>query len=220
MTQNDIGPVLWPAKGYLSSDHKQASGGLRHPSSIIHDGYLYIFYVDAGYGKDDLRVARCKLDEIWKPGGFKNYYNGTFNEPSLPKGFSKDSREFFYKPGGQSTPLFHDIFINRFSVAKLEGTKWFIGIEERIEGTVWPDCPLYLRLSKDLTAWSKPFKINYPYTPGTEPTLPYCTFFNKTFTSNTSIDANDFYIAGGYRTQKTAWGKLPVMRMSIRIVEK
>lgn len=219
MAQQDIGPILWPAKGYLNSDHTQASGGLRHPSSIVHDGYLYVFYLDASCFKGDIRMARCRLDQLWTPGSFRNYYNGAFNEPSLPKGFHKEKREFFYVPGGRSTPLFPDVFINRFSVAKVKDTKWFIGVEERIEEKVWPDCPLYLRLSTDLVTWSQPFKIDYPYTPGIEPILPYCTFFNNTFTSNILIDANDFYIAGGRRIQKPANGKLPVLQMSLHIIE-
>jgi hypothetical protein len=42
-TSLDLGPILWPTMGYRQGV-KKTSSGLRHPSALLDDGYLYIFY--------------------------------------------------------------------------------------------------------------------------------------------------------------------------------
>lgn len=39
----DLGPIVWPANGYVADGKKATYLGILHPGSIIKDGYLYVF---------------------------------------------------------------------------------------------------------------------------------------------------------------------------------
>lgn len=218
LTNYDIGPILWPQNGYVDQNDQQASLGLRHPSSIVHDGHLYIFYLDTSFYYGNLRLARCPLDQVWTPGSFTNYNAGSFSSASLPAGFDKDSRAFLSQTPGQSTPLFQ-YADNYFAVAKIRNSPWFISIEERLDTPGWPNCPLYLRLSDDLVNWTNPVIIDYPYTPNANPGLIYPRFYDSAFTTDKEIDLNDFYITTGHRSDIPQWGKIPAIHIAIQLIE-
>ena len=151
---HDLGPIIWPSNGYITQSGVKASNGLRAPSSIIHDGYIYIFYLDMG----GIKVSRAPVSGNGAPGTFMNYYNGGFSEPSLPTGFTKETaRDFLDVPGGLSSWIHPELAhsTTRFSVAKLKGTQYFVSVEERFyydgNSNTFQN---YLRLSEDLVNWS------------------------------------------------------------------
>ncbi|MGE0526270.1 MAG: hypothetical protein AB7G93_13970 [Bdellovibrionales bacterium] len=97
----DRGPVIWPTDGYYDSNGAKASSGVRHPSSIIHDGYIYIFYLDTSLSWPNqlfswgMKVARGELSRGGAPGSFY-VWNGTdFSTPALPANFDKDRLQDF-----------------------------------------------------------------------------------------------------------------------------
>ena len=199
---HDQGPVLWASNGYVDSHDTSLSCGLRHPFSIIDKGYVYVFYLDASRGTAEgrqggIKVARAPLSSMGMPGSFVNYYQGSFSEPSLPRGFDKNARSYFSVPGGKSTTLFDaDKNAAVFRVARVKNSRCFLGLEERLDwdGT---NIVLLLRYSTDLVHWSQAAEV-----PGTrtnhhaETLLNYGTFVNRECTSCTEIDLSGFYIFG------------------------
>ena len=193
---HDLGPILWPSGGYVTESGEKAGNGLRAPISLVHDGYIYVFYNDQG----GIKVSRAPVSGHGAPGTFMNYYRGSFSIPSLPAGFTKENaRDFLDVPGGKSTYIHEDLTMRttRFSVAKLEGTKYFVSVEGRFyyddQGkSIFQD---YLRLSEDLVNWSDAVAL-----PGTisqngkgvnNPILA-----NSDYTSNTLLSPGHFYVIG------------------------
>lgn len=152
---NDIGPIVWPATGYLQPNNVKWTCGARHPSSIIYNGYIYVFFLDCGsYGGQNqppfyppyegegrqggIKVARVPISDALNPGAYTVFYrdpNGveTWN-PSLPAGFTKETMASFLNvPGPKSTDIM-DMPPNlsgpqRFCVAAVRNTGYFIGVE-------------------------------------------------------------------------------------------
>lgn len=214
----DQGPVLWPSTGYLDEKNNIVSCGLRHPSSIIHDGYLYIFYLEASHEKvpgegrqAGIKLARAPLANLGRPGSFKCYFNGAFSEPALPAGFSRLERKFFSVPGGRSTALL-PAEANRFSVARVKGTDWFVGVEE------YQPTPgvfeMALRLSKDLIHWSARAALPGTRAPWGEG-YHYPNLLSKELDDNTLVDAEEFYI--GASSSQNQWA---LRRVSLRLEQK
>ncbi len=201
---HDLGPIVWPSAGYVTANGGKAGNGLRAPSSIIEGGYIYVYYLDGCSteveGRESgIKVSRAPISNDGMPGPFMNYYNGSFSEPSLPAGFTKDNaRAFLSSCGGKSSKVHPDLGwnTNRFSVAKLEGTDCFISVEERFQNQdgsmVFLD---YLRLSKDLVHWSEAAAL-----PGTESRngtgFDNPVLANEDFTSNTLVSPKAFYAIG------------------------
>lgn len=198
--EHDLGPVLWPSAGYLDANGHKTSDGLRHPSIIVVGDYAYVFYLDqTSIGTTEtgrqsgVKVARASIGENGLPGPFYTYFNGQFSEPSLPVGFDKSDRSFLQVKGGRSSKII-DTFAVRFSVAKLEGTPYFLAAEDRVGGA---ECGLYLRVSRDLVNWSEGTLV--PGTAGTvwgNMPLHYPVFSNTQFTDNKLIDPDGFYVIG------------------------
>jgi len=73
----DNGPVIWPSAGYVDDRGRKVSWGVRHPSSFVHDGYLYIFYLDTSDSPDVnhgiIKVARSPLSAKGAPGSFTSW---------------------------------------------------------------------------------------------------------------------------------------------------
>jgi len=211
----DEGPIIWPSNGYLDSRNKKTSRGLRHPNSIVYDRYIYVFYLDQAFGKylnypekgraSGIKVARSLVSSKGLPGTFMNYYNGEFNQPSLPKGFKETNIYSFLKVKG---PLADTILDNglsdsnlkrlnsiSFSVAHIRGTDSFLGIEYfNKKGGKLSTC---MRFSNDLVHWSGCMKIPGEIDkPWKNQLLLYPSFMDKDGISDKEIDANDFYIVG------------------------
>jgi len=210
---HDLGPIVWPSDGYLRDDHEQASAGVRHPSSIVEGGYLYVYYLDESRSSEDgrqqgIKVARAKLDPMAEPGDFYTYYAGEFGESALPENFDRNDRSFFYEKGGRSSKVIPTNAV-RFSVAKVKGTPYYLGVEERLE---LGDMGIYLRASTDLVNWSDGVLV-----PGTKfdewisGLYHYPIMVNRDFTSNTEIDADGFYILG------PTWGTVHALYLGVDI---
>ncbi len=193
---NDLGPIAWPSAGYINKDGTQASNGLRHPSSIIHDGYLYIFVLDASLdGSAGIKLIRALLKDLKNPQHYEAWSDGKWL-PALPEGFRKElAADYFATKGPESTPVFTpDRNTVRFSVAKFnDAQQSFVGVEEFLtsDGAIHAA----LRYSKDLKKWSE---RSIFYTAGSweHSELRYPIFLNKDGSSNTEIDKDEFYILG------------------------
>lgn len=212
----DRGPIVWPANGYVDNGQKATYLGILHPSSIVKDGYLYVYFRDTSYGTVDgrtagLKVARAPItDNGVDPLSFKTYFQGQFTDNALPNGFNISNpaniTNFFSQKGGRSSALFagdtsngHPPDVYRFSVAKLTGTDWYIGVAQDLYmGTT-------LRLSQDLVNWSTHVVIpgteyNFYANPSvngliTQPFM-YPRFSDATGDSSDEVDPNDFYVVG------------------------
>ena len=208
---HEEGAVIWPSLGFHDGNGKVLHHGHRHPSSIVHDGYLYLFYIDVpdlGYGANfrnqgqeptalpegceaGVKMSRAEIREDGTLGPFYNYYRGAFSEKSLPEGYNKDDPAFTAVPGGKSSRVHPDLDENmqRFSVAKVKDTDYFLSIEEKwiYQNDTMVGAKFFIRASRDLINWG----------PGAEITDvgQYPIFANADYTSNTEIDADDFLIA-------------------------
>ena len=226
----DYGPITWPSNGYIESLDEGATwikatdGGVRHPSSIIKDGFIYVLYEDLSQGQESdgrgpgIKIIRAPITQSGiDPRSFKMYFENDFTESALPPGY--DLARYYTKwsaKGGRSSSLFpnnvviapptpgtrraqmrhlSDIF--SFSVAKVNHTHWYLGVaNESSKGVT-------IRLSKDLLHWSESTVV-----PGTESNywaggvdlqrlpLLYARLANSDGDSNTDIEAPDFYIIG------------------------
>lgn len=192
--RHDEGPVIWPDNSYLDGNDIKTSGGLRHPSAIIYDRYLYIFYLDESVSNKGYRVARSPVEDMGKAGSFKKYYNGLFSNNGLPENFDRNDRNIMYINGEKSTLVINTNTI-RFSVAKITGTNRFLGVDERIGSN--GEVSLFLRLSDDLVNWSNGTEI--PETKRNswyEGILHYPLFYNLALNDSMEIDPDGFYILG------------------------
>lgn len=194
---HDIGPVAWPSAGYLRADGTQASKGLRHPSSIIHGDYLYIYVIDESHdGKGGVKLIRAHLNELLTPAKYESWSKSGWL-PALPEGFTKErASDYFKKHGPRNSPVFapgrNTI---RFSVAKMKGTDEFIGVEEYIMGSGDHTIKAAFRFSKDLIHWSARMPF-YAADDWSSSTLRYPIFLDREGTSNTEIDLEEFYVLG------------------------
>jgi hypothetical protein len=210
----DQGPVVWPANGYVENGKKATNLGILHPSSIVQDGYIYVFFRDTSAGVTEgrtagLKVARAPItDSGIDPRSFKTYFQGNFTDNALPVGFSSAQvMDFFSMKGGRSSALFDkansggitpDIF--SFSAAKISGTNFYLGVAQDLHIGVT------LRLSQDLVNWS-----DQTIVPGTaydyfganggnknfiKQPFMYPRLANANGDSNNEIHPNDFYIIG------------------------
>lgn len=208
----DNGPVVWPSMGYLAADGTKTSEGVRHPSSIVFAGDLYLFYLDMSHGDDPTRhggikVARAPLSSAGAPGSFRAYFQGDFTEPCLPDGYrAADLHASLAQPGPRTSLILglesaDDV---RFSVAEVvpspTGKPLFVGVEEHVDdANGWWAA---LRLSENLVDWSPPYAI-----PGAAAstwdagTLNYPVLLDRDGWSNNRVDLSDFYVVGTSASQ-------------------
>ena len=201
-THTDLGPIVWPSDGYLSaSGQKTSLGGVRHPSSIIYNGFLYVFYLDTSNNSQSgrgwgIKVARAPIPTIGipQPQDFRVLSNGQFSQPSLPSGLTLNNIASFYnQPGGLSDCIIgcnHDVV--RFSVAKINNTNYFLGVEEYND----PNWKIDLYISSDLIHWKNPANLISKDGDWNTGNLHYPIFLDKTGWNNTQIDSDEFYILG------------------------
>jgi hypothetical protein len=210
----DNGPVVWPSTGYLDATGAKTSEGVRHPSSIVFNGFVYLFYLDESHGDDPdrhagIKVARAPLDRAGAPGSFFAFYAGGFGEPALPIDYSVSRlHAALAQPGPRTTAILGLDSANdvRFSVAQVvpspSGAPLFVGVEEHggdDDGTGWW---VALRLSANLTDWSAPVQV-----PGIaaatweDGSLNYPIFLDENGTTNTTISPNGFYLVGTHDSQ-------------------
>jgi hypothetical protein len=206
----DDGPAIWPSAGYVTAEGKKISDGVRHPSSIVADGYLYIFYLDGGTWFADvpgrnkgIKVARAPLPATGAPSGFTPYFQGRFDpgNPSLPKGFdAAEIARFYAVQGGAADKLYDDSDRSfRFSVAHVRGTSSYAGVDEFCDSYAKPHpiCEIRIRLSKDLVHWGPPATIESTVVSSWQAErLHYPEFMDSAASTNSEIDADDFWLLG------------------------
>ncbi len=218
---NEIGPIAWPSTGYVTTNGVKCTSGLKHPSSIIADGYVYVFFSDGGaFGSnvpdeegrhEGIKVIRAPVSDALNPRSYKVYYRDTAgNElwvPSLPAGFTKETMlNFISVKGPKSTDIMNDQkSISqeiRFSVAKVKDKNYYIGVEEYIDLADKQKFKVALRFSRDLIHWADRALVVYTAAGWDETRMNYPIFLSKDGWSNTEIDIDDFYILG----TEVGWG--------------
>jgi len=224
---NDQGPIVWPSAGYLKDATKTSntfrpyvggtrqSYGPRHPSSIVHNGYVYVFYYDhnlpnSGH-EGGIKVARARLSDSKNYTKYRVYHNGNW-VPSLPSGLTKyNQMEYIQTKGPESTVIVGGYESWRFSVAKVKGTNYFIGVRESgLNGTY----KLSLHKSYDLINWGPEKNIIVNNGSWEDNQSHYPIFLNKNGTSNTEIDKDQFFILMGY-TDQPFWQNIRRFEMSL-----
>ncbi len=203
---NDDGPIIWPSAGYVNSAGEKVSSGIRHPSAIVTGGFMYIYYLDSSFRAVNgrgwgFKAARASIGSDGKPGAFKTYYKGAWSENALPKGFTKENiQAFFSKEGPLADVIVGSPSTNRFAVASIRNTSYFIGVEESVEGDIWQ---IKLRISSDLMHWSDPVHVLSKPGGWNAGTLHYPVLLDASGRDNTSIDLNNFVVYGA------TWGTAP-----------
>ena len=219
----DLGPILWPANGYVTASGAKATEGFRHPSSIMHNDYLYIYVVDAGNfdpniipleegRRGGVKLIKVHKDQALNPANYNVYYKdpigNEFWNPALPAGFTKENMlSFTAVKGSKSSDLFNDHRTNssvvRFSVAKVKYTDYFIGVEQYfdntdqfiLDGKNASRLKVAVRYSNDLINWSER-QVVYVANTWETSYLNYPIFLSRDGWSNTEVDGDDFYILG------------------------
>jgi hypothetical protein len=219
---SNLGPIIWPAYGYYRHTKNQngidetikVSAGVRHPRGIIYDGYIYVFYLDSSVytvnedgnlvssGKNfGMKLARAPISSSGWSGSFKVLSGGTFSKSAAPEGMAWNTYKNFYSTGtGDSDTLFRNSRTtdcgtpNMFSVAKLKGTDYFIGIEEYAYQDKYT---IALRLSTDLINWGKDYVISgISNKTWGESQFHYPSFADIDFRTNSEVSPDGFYILG------------------------
>ncbi|WP_299244308.1 hypothetical protein [uncultured Aquimarina sp.] len=215
---NDMGPIAWPSTGYLKNATKinydnnstaptfspyyrggeKLTSGLRHPSSIKHNGYIYVFFSESSprmISASGIKVLRVPESQATNPNAYKIYYNGGWYK-SLPENFTKERlADFLQVEGPKSTSILGSS--HRFSVAKVRDTNYFIGVREYRNHTN-KTYHISLHKSFDLTNWSEGYDIYFADDQDgqawSKSDLHYPIFMDKYGKSNTVIDRDKFYI--------------------------
>ncbi len=228
----DRGPIVWPREGYIQAKAMKASWGVRHPSSIIAAGYLYVYYLDTGSARSDptglstqgagagIVVARSSTTDLARPGTFRVWGGRRGWVSALPRGLARsDESRYFDRPGGDAVPL---LGRNRgsyyFAVARVEHPgRWrYFAIEHYSvahspiclgRGTTLSDT---LWESRDLIHWRHPTPIPQLTSCGSDQSAAYDNsqlrfphFLNDTATSDSEINPASFYLIGSSATRLT-----------------
>ena len=196
LMEEEYGPVIWPSRPYLDSSDLKLDQGVRHPSYIIDNGYIYIYYTDnSAEWTEQVNCARAKLDANGKPGEFYKLYNGAFTEKALPEGFATNDRSFFYEAGGRASAVVDSDHAIRFYPQKLAGTDYYIGLLE--ETLVGGAHQLKMFISTDLIHWTNPTIVPGSVKPSWgEAMFNYPMINNSSFAASDTVDPQDFTIVG------------------------
>ena len=199
MIWSNLGPIVWPDDGYVNANGTKASVGVREPTFFAppSNDYLYVYYLDGSHSTHfGIKVARARISDIPTLGAhaFYSYSNGSFSQAALPAGFSAASISSFYSvKGPDATALFSDNPM-RFAVASIKGTSEYLGVLE-YQGSKGP-WTVALTASTDLIHWSTPIPVAQNAGGWDLGNLHYPIFIDQSGWSNTSVDANSFYIEG------------------------
>lgn len=218
--KREHGPIIWPANGYLgyTTDGSGAQtakvlGNLKHPSIYHDDTYVYVFYLDVTsnrhllttnqqYRMDGIRVARALKSELNQVNPFKVLFNGSFQNPALPLDFDLADKENEYGKfrealslqGPEAKTLFvlPHRSVNRFSVAKIRDTNYYLGLLST-SNYLTDKSELFYSYSMDLKSWSKPVLLADTADSSTEG-LEYAISLDWWGTTNNEIDPDGFFI--------------------------
>jgi hypothetical protein len=206
---NDMGPIVWPSTGYFNANGYKTSNGCANNSTIqADDGYLYVFYKDQSHNEygaqlgpgrqGGIKVARAPINDALNPKAYQSFYedgSGIHWNPSLPHGFEKNfTYNYIVGALGPQASLILDANrnYNRFSVAKVEGTNYYLGV-----GSYSTDdgyLVMVLKFSYDLLHWYGDREIDRA--PIAESQFNYPIFLREDGWTNTSINESSFFILG------------------------
>jgi len=206
------GPIAWPSNGYLAPNGLKASVGLRHPASIVHNGYVYIYMLDSWRplvendpnqhpepGREPgYRLVRAPLNSSINENAYQIYYNGSW-VPSLPAGYTRQTMmNFLRTKGPKGSLILGNSNTIRFAVAKVRDMPgYFVGVEELITRVNNVEkYQVVLRLSQDLINWSAPQVILEQKDTHDQLNYRYPHFLDQWGWTNTEIDLHKFYILG------------------------
>lgn len=209
----DLGPVIWPSIPYVRKDGSSVNGTVKHPSIFMEGKYLYLYYVEQDY----LRVARAEIGDDGKITPFYKLVSDKFDSPALPEGFDKSKRSFLTQATARGDDILSESGTIRFSVAKLEGTPYYIGVQEN--AAFWPQVKTKLHLSKDLIHWTAGVEI--PSMSGmsyTDSYFHYPVFSNEEGTSQKSVRPDAFYLYSIYGSS-TGQNRLYRTKLSVSVEE-
>jgi len=209
---HDMGPIIWPQSGFLTSDGKSKNPGYKnphpHPSSLIaedpKDGkkYLYVFAnISSTNPEANTMVGACRspIAERGRPGTYLNFYKGDYTEPSLPQDMSEELDVLLTRRGGRADALHPTLYnINRFFVARLKRSGLFLSVESYRAGDYLETA---LRLSRDLRTWTDRFIVPNTQVKSAQrrivPGLYYPKFMSLDGSTHYGIDESEpFYIIG------------------------
>jgi hypothetical protein len=212
---NELGPIVWPATGYITSGGVKATSGLKHPSSIIAGNYIYVYYSEGGpyagrvpdeHGRmEGIKVAKAPLQDALNANSYQVYYkdaNGVEGwERSLPEGFTKEKMlDFVAVKGGRASDIMNDEQHQsqhiRFAAAKVRNSNYFIGVEEYIDLADARKFKVAIRFSADLVHWTNRSLVVIEAPDWESSRLNYPVFVDKDGSTNTEVDIDDFYILG------------------------
>ena len=198
---NHMGPVVWPSAGYIQSSTTyakgEATGGVRHPHSLIFNNYVYLFYLDQSPGSYGIKVARSAVTDKAMPGTFHSFTaKAGFSQSadSLPAGFSLTKiGDFLAKPGPSSDPVLGIRDSYSFSAAHVGSGNCFAGVEELLDTNGLLTTMLWK--SPNLINWTQVSTLRTAPNWG-KADMHYPIFLDSSGRSNTEISAPSFYIEG------------------------
>lgn len=208
--RKNIGPVAWPHTGYKNPPNFRVNSGAYHTTLFIDNDFAYIYYVannarnpqdiDKRRQSKCISVVRAPVNEIDNLSSWRVYYNGNFENRSLPDGISyANMLNYFSAKGGEvdcinlAGSTIYDAHLY-FNIAKIRGTDMYVGVQEHeFSRRVWN---VNVRFSKDLVNWSKPYTVSESSGLWGSGRYSYPTFLSKDGRSNSIIDSDEFYIIG------------------------
>jgi hypothetical protein len=204
---SDLGPILWPEQGYLRPNGARASNGVRHPHSILHAGWVYLFYLDTDWSngaRAGIRVARAPASARGR--GFRVWRNGSWHR-ALPPGIGKGSLHRAYaRRGPSSTPILGPGRGSAsFQVARRVGGTGFLGVEQWFDSNGLAH--IGLRRSANLVDWGPRSELDVAPARFESFPLNYPIFLNAAGITHTRV--GDFFYLLGTR-------ELQVHRIAVR----
>ncbi len=222
---NDLGPILWPSNGFVGANGvTQITDGLLQPSSIVYNGYIYVFIWDKGPlrgttlneegRRRGIKLVRVSLESDLDPTQYQVYYKDTAGNvewlPSLPAGLTKENMlDYVRTQGPKATDILPDELNGgteayRFTAAQVKGQDYFIGLEEYVDykditnnnGVQQPRHHLAIRYSPDLINWSARIKILETSDSWNASSFNYPILLSDDGWSNTEVDLTSFYVLG------------------------
>jgi hypothetical protein len=195
----DLGPIVWPERGYLHRKEGNFATGVRHPHSIIAGKHVYVYYLDSGRRTAGIKLARSPVMRRGSPSSWRVLNRHGRWVPALPDGFTTvRTSDFYGSPGPKGRLLFGGYRGSvSFAIAKVRNERLYVGVEEFHEPRGGTHFQVALRFSRDLIHWGPrsaleelgtaaflDFEMHYP--------IP----LDRTGRLSTQVERKRFYLVG------------------------